>query len=540
MLFNNLIKITMNLRVILCLLFFIASVLAKADVWFGDSDKSWYRSDQSEFVISNASQFKGLADLVNEAGVTFENCILYLDSDIDLNNIQWMPIGYGNTNFGGTEFLGHFIGNGYRISNLYIDCSQLPYAFYTGIGLFGNFSGEISGIRLSGYVLVNNENYWSNSPVYIGGICGLGSGVIKACSVNVEMNVIVSNDFMSLSNCAGRAKLIKDVKVEGRINFQDSYSGGFGALADYVEDVDQCCVIADINIKRARNTNFSTIGGVVGNGNTISNTIFEGSLCVSGSVGDGTIAGIAGGCSVLNNVIFAPSYTDISAEFDPSWLYDLCVGSLCAKINAEDAIVESSYYSDNLKISSQKGYEVSREYLESGNVLEGFDSNIWQFKKGCLPMIKSLLQSFQIKLAGDHGFIGFEVKEGESVPIYIQPDYGWKIYKFYVDDEDCSNFIEGNRYLFEDIQKDHEVKVIYEEINPDKVSMHMSDNQISLSILNHKVCLANVKIGELVNVYDISGFLKKSIKSPESMIELELESGAHIISVGSQTFKVMI
>lgn len=175
----------MKFKFFVCLFLLAFSIQSWADVWKGDSDKSWYNSSDKEFVITTSAQFKGLADLVNEDGVTFENCVIRLNGNVDLNNIQWMPIGYGNPNFGGTEFHGHFIGNDHFVKNLYIDCSQLPYSNYTGVGLFGNLYGEISGINLSGTILVNNEGYRNNNSIYVGGLCGNGTGTIQSCTVNI-------------------------------------------------------------------------------------------------------------------------------------------------------------------------------------------------------------------------------------------------------------------------------------------------------------------------------------------------------------------
>lgn len=104
-----------------------------ADTWDGvSSDTSWYIEGLQEYHIHNAAQLKGFADLVNNQSQEFENCTVYLEDDIDLNNKQWTPIGYIGKEFGGKSFCGNFDGQGFSISNLFIETSKLPYNMGVG------------------------------------------------------------------------------------------------------------------------------------------------------------------------------------------------------------------------------------------------------------------------------------------------------------------------------------------------------------------------------------------------------------------------
>ncbi|MDQ0362531.1 hypothetical protein [Breznakia pachnodae] len=98
------------------------------DVWDGGVDISWYDSSniKTSYDILNAKQFAGLAQLVN-AGEDFDGVILNLTTDIDLNNIEWTPIGGSNRFTGAT-----FNGNGHTIMNLTVTADT--NFFY---GLFG-------------------------------------------------------------------------------------------------------------------------------------------------------------------------------------------------------------------------------------------------------------------------------------------------------------------------------------------------------------------------------------------------------------------
>ena len=129
-------------RQTLLLIMAFAVLSVRADVWNGeDIDAGWYNEEQTEFHIYSACELRGLSELV-KMGFTFEDKTVYLEADIDLNNKQWLPIGYGNTSFSGGTFNGTFIGNSHTVSNLYIDSSQLPNpAGVVTIGLFGNVKG---------------------------------------------------------------------------------------------------------------------------------------------------------------------------------------------------------------------------------------------------------------------------------------------------------------------------------------------------------------------------------------------------------------
>ena len=90
--------------------------------------------------VNNAEQLAGFVGLVN-GGTTFEGYTVTLNSDLDLNNLEWTPVGVG-MRLGsapvGASFKGTFDGKGNTISNLTITvCDNADSA----IGLFGIVDG---------------------------------------------------------------------------------------------------------------------------------------------------------------------------------------------------------------------------------------------------------------------------------------------------------------------------------------------------------------------------------------------------------------
>jgi len=140
--------------------------------WVGDADTSWYNTTDKEFTLTTAAQLAGLAEIVNSGKDTFVGKTIKLGADVDLNNVDWTPIGTTGENFSKT-FGGSFIGNGHTISNLYVNGGS-------GIGFFGR-TGR--GAHIEGLVI--DGAYVSGSD-YVGAVAGyayLSVNCIKNCTV---------------------------------------------------------------------------------------------------------------------------------------------------------------------------------------------------------------------------------------------------------------------------------------------------------------------------------------------------------------------
>ena len=159
---------------------------SEVDVWDGTVDTSWYNETDTEFTITTAEQFAGLAYLVNGAqsynpalgnedsadfgyyseghksaqpdgtatgnSVSFEGKTIYLAADLDLcpvdangdlvklpgeEQLSMMPVGYSSY----TPFKGTFDGQGHTIKNMFQggwDLYGLDYNNKVNLGLFGN------------------------------------------------------------------------------------------------------------------------------------------------------------------------------------------------------------------------------------------------------------------------------------------------------------------------------------------------------------------------------------------------------------------
>ena len=118
-----------------------------ASVWDGTycsnvnelTDDDWYEKEEGgkkQYYIRSAKGLSYFANLVNtlksdSTYISFTNSDIYLETDIDLNNEDWLPIG-GSSTSKTQSFKGCFYGNGHTIYNL--NCVEGALG---GVGFFG-------------------------------------------------------------------------------------------------------------------------------------------------------------------------------------------------------------------------------------------------------------------------------------------------------------------------------------------------------------------------------------------------------------------
>ena len=414
----------MNRLIITALTLLVSFTWTFADTWDGVSaDKSWYDSNQVEYHLYNAAQLKGLADLVNNEKVTFRECTFYLESDIDLNNQQWIPIGFGNTAFDGGQFDGVFDGQEYTINNMFIDTSQLPYSQgVLTIGLFGNLGGMLTNLTLHSTIeLRSSENIYSSFVFYVGGLAGKGNS-ISHCICKTDFYFYMSgNNFTYVGFAAGEATNVECVKTDGVTHYYNCYmSGTLGGIVGNGNIIKQCASIGSLIVPSYPQTNGSHIGGIAGQASLIEDVIFTGVMRTydhSYSKKETFVGGIAGGGyeGTIKNAIFAPSEydTNVSMYF---------IGQI-APTYSTFSVSNAFYISDYASSFETYGIATSREILTSGVKLNGFDDTLWKFAKGEFPQLISLIpiSKYTLSYIVD-GEIYKEYKIKEGYPITPEPE----------------------------------------------------------------------------------------------------------------------
>lgn len=198
--------------------------------------------DSDPFIIENKEQFNSIRYGLNRC--------YKLGNNIDLESIEWKPIGIE-----WIEFSGIIDGAGFKVMNLVVDKSKEPYDYQRNYaGVFGYAKGA-SIINLS----IENAHIKGNSQ--------LGILIGNAKEVNIE-------------NC----NIIGENTVNGELHL--------GGLVGYGENVNisKCGVVA--NIKGLR-----IIGGVIGyirEDLKLDKSYFNGTIISNSKEEKGTIGGLIG------------------------------------------------------------------------------------------------------------------------------------------------------------------------------------------------------------------------------------------------------
>lgn len=245
-------------------------------------DTSWYddNKNKDEFILSDAADLFGLAQLVNSAPyVGFSGKTVKLSKDIDLTGYDWIPIGGSSA-----DFCGILDGNGHTVTiNINKDCTAVEE--YIGlVGALGG-GGWIKNLSVQGEISVVNTRP-DTRTAYVGGIVSTMSPKTKG-----------------ISNCKSSVEIdAENCKYVGGI------VGSFTGRKGTGEKIEQCLNRANIKIRVTTNMKDLNVAGVLGCGYKgypiIDHCWNEGAITVTlenGVTSGGKIAGIVGCASNVTN-----------------------------------------------------------------------------------------------------------------------------------------------------------------------------------------------------------------------------------------------
>ena len=234
--------------------------------------------------ITNYNELCEFATRVNN-GEEFDNYIVYLDSDIEIEDEDWIVIGTpGTRDEEGYSFEGIFEGNNHTITNLTITTSRNCNGFFcVNKGTIQNLNVEFSTSNILGS--------------YVGAIAGGNGGTIKNCNVLVDINSSIGSDLGGISginsgtinNCISRGNM----EVSGRNN----RSAG-GISGDNSGTIFNCKNYTEI---MGSNDNVGGISGVLSGDGTIERCLNSGEIYGSATY-IGGIVGYGKGVSVISCV----------------------------------------------------------------------------------------------------------------------------------------------------------------------------------------------------------------------------------------------
>lgn len=189
------------------------------------------------YVIDNKEKFIYFSNCINNKIGT--NAYYELSTNIDLTDIEWVPIGISSYR----SFNGYFNGNGYEILNCTISSNIKRYAI-NNVGLFGYNSGVIENLGINN-ININIEWDYNSKEVtslYSGTVAGLNKGVIQNCYSygNIKLNYI-----------GGRIGSVSPVSI---------CSGGISSLNKGV--ISNSYIKIDMDIKHGDNIGTVKLAGI--------------------------------------------------------------------------------------------------------------------------------------------------------------------------------------------------------------------------------------------------------------------------------------
>lgn len=250
-------KVLMSIFILFAVIFTNDTIIEKVeaadttyDIWDGQVDIDWYDSSniKDSYDILNAKQLAGLAQLVN-SGEDFNGVVINLTTNIDLNNIEWTPIGGSNQLEGVT-----FNGNGYMVKNLkvtnkfssglfgwIVDCQlnnlSVEGEIITRSGYAGMLAADVINTNVyqcytSGSITMYGTDYNEYGDA-VGGVIGQYynedenvNGYIKECGSSVTINAVTPGQYAGV---IGWASTYNDSST---YEISDCYFSGVLSISD--------------------------------------------------------------------------------------------------------------------------------------------------------------------------------------------------------------------------------------------------------------------------------------------------------------------
>lgn len=279
----------------------VSSLLfAQLSIWNGSAD-IWTKgagTESSPFLIESAEQLAFIAEMVNGGVTTYENTYFKLMTNVDLNNLTWIPIGSSETNC----FKGYFDGNAKTIFNNTVAL----FGFVTNATI-NRFNVELEGLigKKAMACIIENCQYFGHRAM----VCQAEQTIIRNCKSHVEIdntNVVHSAGLVdSTYQC-----LVEDCYVDGSINTINS-----SVWTNHTEDYRYFPALR----------NKEAAGGLVAISNSsnyircTSNCIVEG----SNTDNSGKLIYSAGiiGISCLDTIAYCANTASASGNFNVSYRY---------------------------------------------------------------------------------------------------------------------------------------------------------------------------------------------------------------------------
>ena len=360
-------------------------------------------SEEEPFVVASKAHLQELAGALNATGeervaVAYVNLV----SDVDLEGINWIPLGRTKNELSGFTFK----GNGHTISNMKINVNENNYNDFLAVSVSGETRNAHMDLGFFGvttnYTKISDVNF-KNAEI---NITASVYDIISAESAPEGAEYDVFSD-LSIGVVVGTAMQseISNVNVDAKVNgftyAKEGVAVGMGGVVGTMElsQIDTAKVELSVvnNIPR---TQFSKIGGIVGqtisrdyagfsaemllaNKNFIENC--EVKMSVSAVYSNGAyIGGIVGGAyntSLKNSVVHILKVTDPTVVSDVDYTAEI-VTRVAGAVGYIQSMELASEFAENTELKNAFVSEISKVSVEKidvtmlGGIVSGFVSVI--------------------------------------------------------------------------------------------------------------------------------------------------------------------
>ena len=330
------------------------------DVWDGTASP-WTQGtgvSSDPYLIETAENLAYLAQKVNEGYqaqgmAVFKGVYFLMTDDLDLNNINWTPIGNVNMNMQGFYFAGIFDGWYHNIDHLKIQSSADVCGLFAGLG--GEQSpppGDKTGVIK--HLSVTNGNIISTGTG-VGGIVGgmAGEASVYQCSFSGTISVSNSGSYCGAGGIAAamaESSAIAQCSFHGSItaNNNGGFTGAAGAGGIVGIAMDQASISQCYNTATITGNAFmlSVAAGIVGA------TLQENNVSVLdcynvGTVNAGTKGGIFGMVSPIN-----PTKDEVSINVSNCFYLNTCGGTTNYGTSRTSAEMQTEQFKNQIDMSS--------------------------------------------------------------------------------------------------------------------------------------------------------------------------------------------
>lgn len=275
---------------LLCMAFAMMAWLPP-QLWAQTQPSGGDGSSESPFLIATAEELKWYANYVNgESGdnVVHTTACAKLMNNIDLSTVcgegkgNWTPIAkYGIYTFNGEHrFDGVFDGNGYTISNLYINDKN-----GSNLGLFGYVTPttkktSVKNLKMASVQIVGKTDIaavctsgynatFENIEVISGSIAGFSDIYgISGCRGSAKNCINRADVTASRYNVAGVISSIQDEASNcsnyGKITTGTGWAGGIAGGSDGFTTIQNCANYGEIHVTGTVNSTDYAVGGLLG------------------------------------------------------------------------------------------------------------------------------------------------------------------------------------------------------------------------------------------------------------------------------------